>query len=442
MRKKEKTITLFVIFIFTLLFSNGLVFAEELGKKLEIVYPQIPGATAPEVISDGLPKYIEYIFHFSFYVIALIILGVLVYSGMQYFTSFGNPQKLTSAKQGIIAALSGTLILLSSYLVFNTINPQLTILVAPDPDLIEPSIEPGIYLCNYKPSVGGLISIYMQDSKSEEDKEKKIEAVTKLKEIMNVGKTKKACFRVNASTNIEFGSFNPASHTSFVVPKKKIVFSTTTGHEPGELETTWEWNYGMLAHDKDNRRGVSQMVFLYEEQKEAPGSFDEFGSANSVTLFQKNDATDCTVTLYQCLNYNEGGPEGNLCPAGVTGQPEYMSFIATGYNALDVPSAQLQSRHLAGSNSNDEDGARSITISPQGSGFALLYSSDGQTGNICNTFSENKGNLAQFDIGKCQATYNYSDTTNCSLAVDEGEQLNDCVPCLQSMKIIKGKLVK
>jgi len=426
MRKKEKTITLFVIFIFTLLFSNGLVFAEELGKKLEIVYPQIPGATAPEVISSGLPEYIEYIFHFSFYVIALIILGVLIYSGMQYFTSFGSPQKLTSAKQGIIAALSGTLILLSSYLVFNTINPQLTILVAPNPDIIEPSITPGIYLCNYAPGgVNDLINIYTKQANTNKEKKAKAEAVLKLKEIMKKEKSDNACFRINASTNLGFGSFNPASKTGFVIPKKKIISDAS-----GKLILDWEYNYGMVFHQKDNRRGESEVGVLYNE------TIKDFGfSAHSVTLFEKNDASDCTVTLYQCLNYNEGGKE--LCPDGVTGEPESIPFLAKGDGERKVSKGELGKLAKTG---KTQDGARSITIFPEGSGFALLYSGNNFNGDVCDAFDESKGNLLQYDIGKCNA--GVAAWQRCFWISDTEERLEDCVPCLQSMIIIKGTLVK
>ncbi|MEA3344132.1 MAG: pilin [Patescibacteria group bacterium] len=423
MKKKEKAIILFTIFVFALLLPNGSVFADGNQKKLEIVYPVIPGTHTPKVISEGLPEYIEYIFTFSFYLIALIILAVLIYSGIQYFTSFGNPSKLTSAKEGIRASILGVLILLSSYLVFNTINPQLTTLVAPNPDIIEPSIKPGIYLCNYHPSgVNSLINIYKNGNKEE-----KIEAAIKLKEIMKKEKSSNACFRTNASTDLGFGSFNPSSKTGFVIPKKKI-----TSDASGNLITNWEYNFGMIFHEKDNRRGESEVGVLYNK------TIKDFSfSAHSVTLFEKNDASGCTVTLYQCLNQNEGDEKGKLCPQGLTGQPEEKSFPVVGNDPVYVSQAKLGKLAKTGDN---EDGARSIAFFPQGSGFALLYSGSNFRGDVCNAFSENQGNLLLHDIGKCHAGVSFF--KRCFLISDREERLEDCVPCLKSMIVIKGTLVK
>jgi hypothetical protein len=432
MQRKEKIIILFVIFIFTLLFSSGSVLAEELGKKLEIVYPIIPGEPILKVVSEGLPEYIEYIFTFSFYVIALIILGVLIYNGMLYFTSFGNPSKLTSAKQGITAGFLGVLILLSSYLVFNTINPQLTKLEAPSPEIIEPSIVPGIYLCNYKPSgVEGLINKYIQTANTKAEKEEKAKAVIELKKIMKPEKSSNACFRINASTNLGFGSFNPASKTGFVVPKKKTVLSQAQNHEQGELKIEWEYNYGIIFHQKDNRRGESEIGVLYDEKIR---NFDF--SAHSVTLFEKNDASNCTITLYQCLNYNEGDEKGKLCPAGFSGEPAHKSFSVSGDEFKKISKEELGKLAKTGDN---KDGARSLQIFPEGSGFALLYSGTNFNGDICDAFSQNNGNLLKNDIGKCNAGVAF--WQRCFWISDTEERLEDCVPCLQSMIIIKGTLV-
>ncbi len=423
MRKKEKTITLFVIFIFTLLFSNGSVLAEEEGRKLEIVYPQIPGVSTPEVVSIGLPGYVEYIFHLSFYLVAFAILGALIYGGIQYFTSFGNPGKLTAAKQGIVAGLSGVIILLSSYLIFNTINPQLTIMEAPDPDIIEPVIKPGIYLCNYHPEedVDSLIITYKVGTKDE-----KIQAAIKLNEIMNKAGTKKACLRVCASTNLSNFSFKPAKNTSFVIPEKEYVYNK----EHKEVEVSWKYNYGIIFHEKDNRRGESEIGFLYEEKTKI--ALERLTSANSVTLFLKNDISSGAVTLYQCLNYNEGneGEASNLCPEGVTGEPVYKSFPISGNKPIKISQNELGKLARTG---DKKDGTRSIDITPDGSCFALLFSDDNQQGKICNAFSKDTNNLLQYDIGKCGIM--------CFFISDTEERLEDCVPCLKSMMIIKGQLI-
>jgi hypothetical protein len=424
MQRKEKIIILFVIFIFTLLFSSGSVLAEEESKTLEIVYPEIPGVATPKLVSIGLPNYIEYIFNFSFYLVALAILGALVYAGIQYFTSFGNPSKLTSARQGITAGFLGVLILLSSYLVFNTINPQLVIMEAPPPDIIEPVIKPGVYLCNYQPSVEAFIRSYRTGNKEE-----KIKAAIELNKIMGEEGSQNACFRVGASGNLRNFSFNPNKNTGFAIPGKKYVYNS----ESHETEISWEYNYGIIFHEKDNYRGEAQVEF-FSEGKTGITEL-KFGRANSVTLFLKNDVSSTTITLYQCLSYNENV---GMCPKRVIGQPNHVSFTVKSNEPVRVSKEELGKLARTGDN---KDGARSITISPEGSGFALLYSEDNQKGKICNTFSENKGNLLEYEIGKCNAGI-WFPQQSCVWISDTEEQLEDCVPCLKSMMIIKGQLIK
>jgi len=55
----------------------------------------------------------------------VIALMALIIGGILYLTSTGEPEKLDKAKKQILAALFGIVILLSSYLILRTINPEL-----------------------------------------------------------------------------------------------------------------------------------------------------------------------------------------------------------------------------------------------------------------------------------------------------------------------------
>jgi len=83
----------------------------------------------------------------------ILALGVLTYAGFVYTTSSGNPSRTGDAKKWIIAGLLGLLILFSSYLLLNTINPELTnlesivLLLNPDAEFTPPEItlpDPGV----------------------------------------------------------------------------------------------------------------------------------------------------------------------------------------------------------------------------------------------------------------------------------------------------------
>ena len=126
MRTKKITIFAIVLFsIFYLLFSAATLAQYQ----LETALPKIPGIPPP---SSGLPEYINYLFVFGLGVIGVIALSVMMFGGIQYILAAGNVGKTTEAKEWIYAALTGLGLLLVSYLLLRTINPDLVKLTEPD----------------------------------------------------------------------------------------------------------------------------------------------------------------------------------------------------------------------------------------------------------------------------------------------------------------------
>jgi succinate dehydrogenase hydrophobic anchor subunit len=78
--------------------------------------------TAP--IDPG--QYIKMIFIFGLGLVGLAALFALAYGGIVYIMSAGSAPTQTHAKQWIWGAISGIVLLLCSYLILYTINPQLT----------------------------------------------------------------------------------------------------------------------------------------------------------------------------------------------------------------------------------------------------------------------------------------------------------------------------
>ena len=103
------------------------------GRELEIDYPilDIPDIETPTTTKTFLPAYIEYIFTWAIIIAGLLAFFALVYGGILYLTSAGNPSKMSDAKEQVIAGFLGLIILLSSYLILKTIDPQLVILKKP-----------------------------------------------------------------------------------------------------------------------------------------------------------------------------------------------------------------------------------------------------------------------------------------------------------------------
>jgi len=107
---------LFLILIFNFLFSISLA--------QEVEYPQIPGVPTPTATTT-FPEYVRYLFYLFILVSGVIAILVLIWAGFLWFTSTGDPQRINEAKRKAIGSLFGLIILLSSYLIITTINPNL-----------------------------------------------------------------------------------------------------------------------------------------------------------------------------------------------------------------------------------------------------------------------------------------------------------------------------
>src|SRR3990167_9921491 len=85
----------------------------------------IPVARAAEQ-SLGLSQQIANFYQWALGIGGLVALGIIVFGGILYTVSAGNASKQDDAKQWITGALIGLLLLFGSYLILNTINPELT----------------------------------------------------------------------------------------------------------------------------------------------------------------------------------------------------------------------------------------------------------------------------------------------------------------------------
>jgi len=144
----RKIILIFLLVAFLVLLSASFSLAaeEEKGKPLEIEYPEI-GEWQPKTVEQAvLPEYIKYIFTFSIAIAGLVAFGALIYGGFRYITSAGAPAAQTEAKDQIFAGVIGLAILLSSYLILTTINPQLVLLKSPEILVVKGTKVPGVYL--------------------------------------------------------------------------------------------------------------------------------------------------------------------------------------------------------------------------------------------------------------------------------------------------------
>jgi len=95
----------------------------------------------------------------AFYIYFAGVAGILavvmiMYGGFHYITSLGNPQRMNQGKEIISNALIGLILVLTSYLLLNIINPRLTKLVLPDVGYYAVEYDTDIY-CEAQDAMNG-----------------------------------------------------------------------------------------------------------------------------------------------------------------------------------------------------------------------------------------------------------------------------------------------
>lgn len=70
-------------------------------------------------------EYLELVFNWAMEMIGILAILMVIYGGYRYITSQGDQQGITEAKDIIIGALSGLLLVLLSYLILNAVSPDL-----------------------------------------------------------------------------------------------------------------------------------------------------------------------------------------------------------------------------------------------------------------------------------------------------------------------------
>lgn len=84
----------------------------------------IPGTNA-NTTSSSPGAFIANFYQFALIIAGVLAFGVIVYGGIRYMTSAGNPSGQSDAKEWIEAALLGLLLLAGAYFILGVVNPQL-----------------------------------------------------------------------------------------------------------------------------------------------------------------------------------------------------------------------------------------------------------------------------------------------------------------------------
>lgn len=119
--KKFLTLILLILFLLLPLIS--------LASELELDYPRIGDIEI--ALGMDLNKLIAWFYYFIISIAGIAAFVMLIWGGIEWMTSAGNPTKIGEAKERINSAFLGLIIILSSYLILQVINPDLIMLRLP-----------------------------------------------------------------------------------------------------------------------------------------------------------------------------------------------------------------------------------------------------------------------------------------------------------------------
>ena len=160
--------------LFSFLLIIILLSVSQTALALEVEYPPLRFAGRPDpytvTSSTNLVQYIQYVF--IFLITTAGILGVIsiVIAGLQILVTAGSPPAVNDANDRIFSAILGIVLLMTSFIILRTINPQLI-----KEEIITPlkggsvwyAHQYGINDPNYNPNTDGWI--YLQAPEAETD---------------------------------------------------------------------------------------------------------------------------------------------------------------------------------------------------------------------------------------------------------------------------------
>jgi|GEM_PF-2671981 len=151
----------------------GFIFLANHSLAAYTVEMRLPNAPASFSGESGLGQYIQALFQFGFYLIAFLAVAMITYGGVLYMI----PNKIAEAKERIWGAVIGIVFLLCSFLILQTIDPNLLKLspkYLPSASTLKPATDTGRTGVS---TTGATMSIYFDSTAPAYDTREKCEAV-------------------------------------------------------------------------------------------------------------------------------------------------------------------------------------------------------------------------------------------------------------------------
>ncbi len=156
----KSTILIILLPVFSVFFGTPTAHSAETSSPSQVL-TQYRITTPFPGIEQGaattIAQYLGNLFTFSLTIIGAVAIGAIVWWSIVWISSRGNPTEISRAKSGIWQAVLGIIFLFASYVILNTINPELVNIGGTENRLISiPRVQlenatttssaPGVYL--------------------------------------------------------------------------------------------------------------------------------------------------------------------------------------------------------------------------------------------------------------------------------------------------------
>lgn len=101
---------------------------------------------------DTIVTCVTTLYQFGVLAVAILAFVVLTWGGFMWLTSGGNMSQVDSAKRWIMGAVLGLIIALASFIILNTINPQLTTNINITTPTVQSPLDSNLVCCKYNGS--------------------------------------------------------------------------------------------------------------------------------------------------------------------------------------------------------------------------------------------------------------------------------------------------
>jgi hypothetical protein len=129
---------LIVVAIFVLAVG---IFGAPSARAVSMTLPTAGGSAAPTTQTPA--TFINSFYQFALLLSGILAFGAIIFGGVKYITSAGNPSAQSEGKEWIYSALLGLALLASAYLILNTINPALVQLSLPGLSQVQTQTQSG-----------------------------------------------------------------------------------------------------------------------------------------------------------------------------------------------------------------------------------------------------------------------------------------------------------